>query len=311
MKRKVTKWMAGISSAAMLVSFSALSVPAFAAEYEAMEAEAYVASFANADETTQKVAQYFVDNAGTLDEAMTMMDQYMDGLALIESKKNASTDAFIASTNSTKPAYYSGNSFVPTTHGGVFIVTDTNVDVDASLEVDWNQRENQPLSAVVNYDTTQKPKTVLNNSCFESVRFSVIDDKTVRVNFSIYANGSSKPAGVLKFPYEVTATSEVNVYNAFRLTIRNSDPIGGSSNTDYYFHTYAFGDVDHDGVLTNADYVYTSQACVGAVEFDYSFRDVAPDIAEIVSKQSMDVNQDGVVDIRDGILVGKLVNGES
>lgn len=161
------------------------------------------------------------------------------------------------------------------------------------------------------YDTTQKPKTILNNSSCESVRFSVPKDKTIRVNFSVYASGSNQAAGVLKFPYEVTATSEADVYNAFAFTTRYSDIINGSDNTNYYFHTYALGDVDHDGVLTEADYVYTSQACIGAVEFDYSFRDVTPEIAKIVSAQSMDINQDGVIDIRDGILVGKLVNGES
>lgn len=53
MNKTIKKTVAGISALAMAVTMSATAVPAFASEYEAVEVQEYVDSFA--DFETQKV----------------------------------------------------------------------------------------------------------------------------------------------------------------------------------------------------------------------------------------------------------------
>ena len=77
MHRVFKKAVAGISALAMAVTMSATAVPAFASEYEAVEVQEYVDSFA--DFETQKVVKYCLDNGLSLDETKEAVEIYQRG----------------------------------------------------------------------------------------------------------------------------------------------------------------------------------------------------------------------------------------
>ena len=58
MKKSAIKMIAGVSALAIFSSISATAIPAFAEEYDAIQEQDYVATFA--DEQTQNVANYLL-----------------------------------------------------------------------------------------------------------------------------------------------------------------------------------------------------------------------------------------------------------
>lgn len=71
MKKFIQKTVAGVSALAMTAALSATAVPAFADEYEAVQAQNFVDSFV--DENENAIAQYCVENCESLDEAAELM----------------------------------------------------------------------------------------------------------------------------------------------------------------------------------------------------------------------------------------------
>ena len=72
MKKSAIKMIAGVSALAIFSSISATAIPAFAEEYDAIQEQDYVATFA--DEQTQNVANYLLENGVSMEEAQEMMD---------------------------------------------------------------------------------------------------------------------------------------------------------------------------------------------------------------------------------------------
>lgn len=72
MKKSTGKMMAGISALAILSSISATAIPAFAAEYDVIQEQDYVATFS--DEQTQNVANYLLENGVSMEETQEMME---------------------------------------------------------------------------------------------------------------------------------------------------------------------------------------------------------------------------------------------
>lgn len=79
MKRKV--FAGSAVAAALLFQLTAVSFPAYAAEYDAVQKEEFVSSFSDAE--TKQVAQYLVDNGLSLEESKDLMKTYEKGLAII------------------------------------------------------------------------------------------------------------------------------------------------------------------------------------------------------------------------------------
>ena len=80
MKRKV--FAGSAVAAALLFQLTAVSFPAYAAEYDAVQKEEFVSSFSDAE--TKQVAQYLVDNGLSLEESKDLMKTYEKGLAIAE-----------------------------------------------------------------------------------------------------------------------------------------------------------------------------------------------------------------------------------
>ena len=111
------KTVAGISALAMAVTMSATAVPAFASEYEAVEVQEYVDSFA--DFETQKVVKYCLDNGLSLDETKEAVEIYQRGEEMLSESEIATFSTTSA------PNYYNVSRLAPTTHFVMLIVATT------------------------------------------------------------------------------------------------------------------------------------------------------------------------------------------
>ena len=87
MKKSAIKMIAGVSALAIFSSISAPAIPAIAEEYDAIQEQDYVATFA--DEQTQNVASYLLENGVSMEEAQEMMEHYVNGRAMIEREESA------------------------------------------------------------------------------------------------------------------------------------------------------------------------------------------------------------------------------
>lgn len=305
MRTKVTKWMAGISSAAMLASFSALSVPAFAAEYETMQAEAYAASLTN--EKAQTVARYFLDNGFSLEETEEMMGWYMDGLAIIESEQNANSGVATASVNTGK-AYYSGTAKASTQHYGTIIIDDPEANVKGVLYVDGVF--NIGNTYYPTFENVEVENANLNGyNC--TVEMDAINSVSCRIRTS--TNTAGNPLAMCKFPIDSVSvfSNEAAIYNATSLdtSLVSTYSGGNGKNTTFQFHTYALGDFDHNGIVNNADYDYIVDFCMLLFDGKFNYTDVAQNVAYQVNILAADANKDGTVTMQDAIAVGSIVNG--
>ena len=321
MRTKVTKWMAGISSAAMLASFSALSVPAFAAEYETMQAEAYAASFTN--EKAQTVARYFLDNGVSMEETEQMMARYMNGLAMIESEQNADDGVSTTSINTGK-SYYNGinssvykqqlssaygeNSspqeqleFKQNKYYGVFLINDPMANVEATLKATWGYT-NDGVTTIsgVSYNFYKILNGYDNNSSFAINT----NNQGVTFNTETETKNVTVPLAMCAFSFTPNSSlnSEAAIRNAFtfRQTITLLDD-GNGRNSTCEFHTYVLGDFDHDGVVCDIDYSYLIDYVVMSFDGDFVYNDVGTELAFEINTLAVDVNGDGIVDLRDGI----------
>lgn len=305
MRTKVTKWMAGISSAAMLASFSALSVPAFAAEYETMQAEAYAASLTN--EKAQTVARYFLDNGFSLEETEEMTGWYMDGLAIIESEQNANSGVATASVNTGK-AYYSGTARASTQHYGVIIIDDPGATVRGSMWLTGVTRGGADYIAFTNAESQYVKLNGYNNA---TIAVDEDNDSIMSYTARTTASTTETPLAMCKFPIEVGSaySNEAAIYNAIDFDYSLMQAYSGGENSTFKFHTYALGDFDHNGIVNNADYNYIVDFCMLLFDGKFDYTDTSDNVAYQVNILAADANKDGTVTMQDAIAVGSIVNG--
>ena len=85
MHKTIKKAIAGVSALAMTAAMSATTIPAFASEYEAIDAQEYVNSFENPE--TREVAQFYLDNGISGDELKDMIGGKALGLAKLRASE--------------------------------------------------------------------------------------------------------------------------------------------------------------------------------------------------------------------------------
>lgn len=74
--------------------------------------------------------------------------------------------------------------------------------------------------------------------------------------------------------------------------------------------TYRFGDIDHDGVITENDASYLSYYLAGTVSFGGSYYDVTSTEATYIREQAADVDHDGDIDRDDLIRLNRYLAGQ-
>lgn len=297
MKNAIRRTVAGISSLAMMAALSATTVPAFAAEYEAAEAQKFVESYV--DEQEKMVAQYCVDNCDSLEEAVEFMDLYKEGVSLRTSEDME--NKFLRSSSSGEihinDVYYNGKRIASTPHRAALLVMNTTAAMKGSVQVTWNH-------SVISYDTQATPYTIINT--YTGLKaFSDIDDVTNEEYFGVYGRikkTTETPgnAGVLcYFPIETLsrATSESAVHSAFTVDTKGIYSTNGTD-SDVELHTYALGDYDHNGIVNSADASYLLDLLTYH-EVNFSYNSESTGISGPISALAADANEDGQIDLSD------------
>lgn len=309
MHKTIKKAIAGISALAMTAAMSATTIPAFASEYEALDAQEYVNSFE--DSETRAVAQYCLDNGLSLDETMSMMDTYQKGLELIASRNDSANDGIaLTSTKidvTINDTFYNGTRIAQTPHRGLILVKDRTAAMRCAIEITW-------LAENVFYDVDNVEYTVLDDYG-KSVYADVIpDDHNVFNCFSIGGRIPKKSdvkgqiGCLISFPIEIgaKAKSEAKIKNSLFMDASGCTSTNGKD-SELELHTYALGDFDHNGIVDEADSAYLMKF-VTSYDIDFHYKGVSVDVAGAVNLMAADANEDGVLDISDVAKVNKWIN---
>ena len=319
MKKSAIKMIAGVSALAIFSSISATAIPAFAEEYDAIQEQDYVATFA--DEQTQNVANYLLENGVSMEEAQEMMEHYVNGRAMIEREENAE-DGISLLSEDLKRTYYNGNtpattkkniknefgydSFKSEQHYGVFVMDKPTANVDVTLKATWGSNSDDTPIFIVD-----EKKYYIFNGYNNAMSFSKFSAGT-GVSFSqeTVTKNDGRPLAMCSFPFDLNTPflkSEAAIKNAisFRAKVDLLED-GNQQNSTFEFHTFVLGDFDHDGVVCDKDYAYLMDFVMNSFDGYLNYKDVGDGTAFEVNTTAVDLNMDGVLDIRDAIAWNKL-----
>ena len=299
MKSIIRKTIASISALAMTAAMTATTIPAFASEVDAIEAQNFVASYASEQE--QAVAQYCADNCDTLEEAAEFMDLYEEGLALRASEE--SDYALLSTSSNTKKVihiddvYYNGTRVASTPHRMVLLAVNPTAALSVSIEVTWKQ-------TIVTYDMVTKPHTICDGQSLSisgttdtesGEKYLYVNGRIKKTSDSIYDGAST----LCYFPIEITgkATSEAAIHSAFAVDTRGIYSTNGID-SDVELHTYALGDYDHNGIVNAADASYLLDLLTH-YDIEFTYASEHDNIIGPVSVLAADANEDGTVSLAD------------
>ena len=318
MKKSAIKMIAGVSALAIFSSISATAIPAFAAEYDVIQEQDYVATFS--DEQTQNVANYLLENGVSMEETQEMMEHYVNGRAMIEQEENAE-DGISLQSEDLKRTYYNGktpattkqqlkkdfgySSFKTEKHYGVFVIDKPTANVDITLKATWGTNsDDEPVILVGDeYYIFNEYNNQMAFSKFSSGTGVSFSQETVTKN-----NG--RPLAMCSFPFDLNTSylkSEAAIKNA--ITFKTKVDLleeGNQINSTFEFHTFVLGDFDHDGVVCDKDYAYLMDFVMNSFDGYLSYKDVGDGTAFEVNTTAVDLNMDGILDIQDAIAWNKL-----
>ena len=303
MHKTIKKAIAGISALAMTAAMSATTIPAFASEYEAIDAQEYVNSFENPE--TREVAQFYLDNGISGDELKDMMSTYEEGLALLNSEQTDESGIALTSANSSTTVslgnggnYYNGTRMANSKHYAVITNDRPKAHVVGNFIVS--------TSNAVSYDIATHPYTL--QSGYENLGFSTTKNQQQLIIAGTLESDSESVEAIVTFPFTAgIATSEAKLRSGFTLS-SNFNSMNGVDGS-YSMNTYALGDLDHNGIVDSADYTLASRFLVSLInKVTFNYKDVGPGVASAIFILAFDVNMDGQIDLSDAVGINKIIN---
>lgn len=303
MHKTIKKAIAGISALAMTAAMSATTIPAFASEYEAIDAQEYVNSFENPE--TREVAQFYLDNGISGDELKDMMSTYEEGLALLSSEQTDESGIALTSANSGTTVslgnggnYYNGTRMANSKHYAVITNDRPKAHVVGNFIVS--------TSNAVSYDIATHPYTL--QSGYENLGFSTSKNQQQLIIAGTLESDSESVEAIVTLPFTAgIATSEAKLRSGFTLS-SNFNSMNGVDGS-YSMNTYALGDLDHNGIVDSADYTLASRFLVSLInKVTFNYKDVGPGVAAAIFILAFDVNMDGQIDLSDAVGINKIIN---
>lgn len=309
MKKILTSAIA-IGSAMTLAMLSAAQVFAFDENAlqdgifneQAIAEQQFVNSFS--DETTRKVAEYYLNGGLSLEETADMVKIYEEGVE----QMSISTQ----SGDVTSP-YYSTSKLCGTKHYVAVIEALPQYDVNEVFDITLNTRFLKCDPTVDKFTCFPYTESSFAYSDYAFVFKSTASSTTIRTNVTANAktNGTeaenkvAEPLVRFRLHYgDSTPTSENALYKSISFSQVNQ---GGAE-----IETFALGDVNHDGVVDAQDQSYLTKFLIGSVnDFDFKYSDGSNHFSYATNGLAADVNQDNVVDMLDAVQIGKYIDGQS
>lgn len=308
MKSIMRKTIAGISALAMTAAMTATTIPAFASEYEEIEKEQFVSSYATDD--SQMLAEYFLNIGYSIDETASIMADFENQPASLATnsgnsyysgnliKKYPHYVAFIASN----PMYAKGKPVI-TLSGNVDMITDFS-GLSSSLTY-GGYTGNYSLSDPY-YDTDEYGE--------EDTSVQYID--ATFSNLKSYPNCTTPKAfGTIYVNFTSNIKSEAQLYNEIGFSY-----MYGSTRCVITHETYVYADLNHDGTVDSQDFqaIATYMACLQRGETEkvanqkllFGFDDIGEETAIELAKLSADINRDGILNDDDVKMYQKVASGQ-
>lgn len=269
---------------------------------QAIAEQQFVNSFS--DETTRKVAEYYLNGGLSLEETADMVKIYEEGVE----QMSISTQSGDVTT-----PYYSTSKLCDTKHYVAVIEALPQYDVNEVFDITLNTRFLKCDPAVDRFTCFPYTESSFAYSDYAFVFKSTASSTTIRTNVTANAktNGTeaenkvAEPLVRFRLHYgDSTPTSENALYKSISFSQVNQ---GGAE-----IETFALGDVNHDGVVDAQDQSYLTKFLIGSVnDFDFKYSDGSNHFSYATNGLAADVNQDNVVDMLDAIQIGKYVSGQS
>lgn len=269
---------------------------------QAIAEQQFVNSFS--DETTRKVAEYYLNGGLSLEETADMVKIYEEGVE----QMSISTQSGDVTT-----PYYSTSKLCGTKHYVAVIEALPQYDVNEVFDITLNTRFLKCDPAVDRFTCFPYTESSFAYSDYAFVFKSTASSTTIRTNVTANAktNGTeaenkvAEPLVRFRLHYgDSTPTSENALYKSISFSQVNQ---GGAE-----IETFALGDVNHDGVVDAQDQSYLTKFLIGSVnDFDFKYSDGSNHFSYATNGLAADVNQDNVVDMLDAIQIGKYVSGQS
>lgn len=104
-------------------------------------------------------------------------------------------------------------------------------------------------------------------------------------------------------------TSEKDLVSAITAECKIAS-IENMNSVSFAAMTYCFGDIDHDGVVTDNDAAYLSYYLAGTANFGGSYYDVTSAEAKYIMELAADVDHDGNIDHDDLTRINRYLAGQ-
>lgn len=263
MKKRFTRMIAGVSSVAILTSFSNLAVPAFAAEVETEKERDYVASLE--DENLQGVAQYFFDAGWSLDEVVSLVNRYSVGCQELEESKEieaATPQTTSSDADYGNNGYFSQKPVSSYPHYLILITTNVNQHLNYYLRLKEDYDDvfgDEPAAGDVLSFNTDNAKS-LSGYKEAIMSFRTNSSKTfVNATYTTesYPSTSAAWSSFMRIPLKIgsyanptdgseSLVTETAFFNS--ISVRAS-----SSSLAVDWDVIVYGDIDHDGRADEED----------------------------------------------------------
>lgn len=295
MKRKV--FAGSAVAAALLFQLTAVSFPAYAAEYDAVQKEEFVSSFSDAE--TKQVAQYLVDNGLSLEESKDLMKTYEKGLAIIARESENSGIAMYDLEDSADEEihidapFYSETNLASTDHYIAVINTNVDRNVRGCLDFLFHEKYSYYDNEVLYF---------LNNDTNISKLLPIYEDSDLSLTYKLITDGTYTGTDIMclvKVGTGINTFSESDLRNSISMV--DTSHIGG-----FKMHTFALGDIDHNGIVNEADSTYLMKFLVH-LSLEFSYNSGTDDTSSLMNIAAMNFNLDDKVDLEDAISLNRYI----
>lgn len=284
---------AGFSAAAMAAVMTATSVPAFAEEVQMSEMQAYVASIEDGE--LQQVAAYLSSEGVSLDETKEILER-------CENSQEQMQETIAAQASGT--TYFHSTSVLVSDRHPCFIFMRGPYVGEDFLRVNVNF----PTGVIVsNFDaradlsSTGKKASPPEGS---EEYYSRLEDT------NSLGWGESVPIATCNIQKGTAAvTNEKDLVAAITAECKIAS-IENMNSVSFATITYRFGDIDHDGFVTDNDAAYLSYYLAGTANFGGKYYDVTSAEAKYIRELVADVDHDGDIDRDDLIKLNRYLAGQ-
>lgn len=290
---KVKSIVAGISAVSMTAAMATTSIPAFAEEMQMVEMEcemqAYVASIEDGE--LQQVAAYLSSEGVSLEETKEIVARCENSQEQLQETiaAQASGTTYFHSTSVLTPGSHPCLIFMRGPYvGETFLRVDVTFPTGLSVS---NFRARPDLSSIDNADLDGDY-----NCCIY---------KTASLGW-----GESAPVASCTIEKgTAAATNEKDLVAAITAECHIASDANMKS-VSFATITYRFGDIDHDGVVTDNDAAYLSYYLAGTANFGGSYYDVTSAEAKYIMELAADVDHDGNIDHDDLTRINRYLAGQ-